>query len=108
MIKLDGGELYNNMVRNLFPSLRHSDYKIIYSVREFTIGEIKEIIKKHPQQLSLQERYLLSNTYETGSREFNDIYKLAVRMFPDDPTANLNASSIALNRHNWSCFNREW
>ena len=79
-----------------FPALRHSDYTVSYIVKGFSIEETKEIIKKYPQQLSLQEMYLLAQTYEKGSNEFNEVFDIAVRMFPDDPIANLNASSIAL------------
>ena len=37
-------------------------------------------------------------TYEAGSAEFVRLFDTAVRLFPDDPTANLNAASAALSR----------
>ena len=69
-----------------------------YTVRGFNVVETKEIIDKRPQLLSLQEMFLLAKTYEKGSSEYNEVFDVAVRMFPEDPTANLNASSIALNK----------
>lgn len=33
-----------------------------------------------------------------GSDEFNEVFDVAVRMFPDDPTANINAAAIELQR----------
>ncbi|SHE93352.1 OmpA family protein [Bacteroides luti] len=93
---LNAGESYQFMLHEYFPALRHSDYTVSYIVKGFSIEETKEIIKKYPQQLSLQEMYLLAQTYEKGSNEFNEVFDIAVRMFPDDPIANLNASSIAL------------
>jgi hypothetical protein len=37
--------------------------------------------------------YLVAQTYEPGSPEFNEVFDIAVRLFPDDETANLNAAS---------------
>ena len=42
--------------------------------------------------------YLVAQTYEKGSNEFNEVFDVAVRMFPDDPTANINAAAIELQR----------
>lgn len=95
---LNAGEPYRYMLNNWFPSLRHSDYTVNYIVRGFSVVEAKEIIGKRPQQLSLQEMFLLAQTYKKGSDEFNEVFEIAVRMFPEDPTANLNASSIALSK----------
>jgi hypothetical protein len=95
---LNVGIPYLFILQNWFPALRHSDYKVNYTVRGFSVVETKEIINKRPQLLSLQEMFLLARTYEKGSSEYNEVFDVAVRMFPEDPTANLNASSIALNK----------
>ncbi len=95
---LNVGIPYRFILQNWFPALRHSDYKVSYIVRGFSVVETKEIINKRPQLLSLQEMFLLAKTYEKGSSEYNEVFDVAVRMFPEDPTANLNASSIALNK----------
>ena len=42
--------------------------------------------------------FLVAQTYEKGSNEFNEVFDVAVRMFPDDPTANINAAAIELQR----------
>ena len=63
-----------------------------YYVRPFTVDEAREIIRTKPQQLSLEEMYALAQTYEPGTPRFNEVMETAVRMFPDDPTANLNAA----------------
>lgn len=99
---LNGGEPYRFILQNWFPALRHSDYKVNYIVRGFSVVETKNIIDKRPQLLSLQEMFLLAQTYEKGSEEFNEVFDIAVRMFPEDPTANLNAASIALNKRDLS------
>lgn len=55
-------------------------------------------LKTKPQQLSLQEMFLVAQTYEPGSPEFNEVFDIAVRLFPDDETANLNAACTDLQK----------
>jgi len=56
------------------------------------VEEAKALLYTKPQQLSLEEMFLVAQTYEPGSKEFNEVFEIAVRMFPDDPTANLNVA----------------
>ena len=67
-------------------------------IRGFNVDEAKEVIKTRPQNLSLQEMFAVAQTYEPGSEEFNHVFDVAVRMYPDDPTANLNAANALLER----------
>ena len=89
---------YAVILNDIYPRLRHSDYTVSYTVRPFSVEEAKQILKARPQQLSLQEMYLVAQTMEAGSAEFNEVFDIAVRMFPDDPTANLNAACADLQR----------
>ena len=50
--------------------------------------------------------YLVAQTYEPGSPEFNEVFQIAVRMYPDDPTANLNAACAALSVENYDAARR--
>ena len=86
------------MLDNIFPALRHSDYEVSYTIRPFTVEEASQLIKTKPQQLSLNEMFLVAQTYEPGSADFNEVFEVAVRMYPEDETANLNAAVIALRR----------
>lgn len=83
---------YRVMLDSWYPALRHSDYVVSYSVRPFSVEEAKEIMKTKPQQLSLEEMFMVAQTYEPGSREFNEVMATAVRMYPDNQTANINAA----------------
>lgn len=89
---------YHYIMSEIYPRLRHSDYTVTYTVRPFDIEEAKVILKTKPQQLSLQEMYLVAQTYEPGSPEFNEVFDIAVRLFPDDETANLNAACTDLQK----------
>lgn len=91
-IKSTYPEDYRFMLNTWYPALRHSDYVVTYRVRPFSVEEAKEILKTKPQQLSLEEMFLVAQTYEAGSPEFNDVMETAARMFPNDETANINAA----------------
>lgn len=88
---------YAFLLKEVYPGLRHSDYVVRYQVREFNdIEEIKRLIKTSPSKLSLNEMYLAAKEMEPGSEEFRETFDIAVRMFPADPVANLNAANIAM------------
>ncbi|MDR2389020.1 MAG: DUF3868 domain-containing protein [Tannerellaceae bacterium] len=93
---LGGGAVYQRLLQEFYPRLRRVVSRIEYTVRGFNIEEAKQIIKVHPQQLSLNEMFLLANTYPEGSKEFISVFETAVRIFPNDPVANLNAAASAL------------
>ena len=92
---LNGGSSYKILLRD--PSLRHSDYRVNYHIRNFSVDEAKQIIQSDPSKLSLNEMFLVAETYETGSEPFNEVFEVAVRMYPDDPVSNLNAAISAIN-----------
>lgn len=98
-IKKNYPEEYAFLLREVYPSLRHSDYTVEYEVTTYTDPEqIKALLRTQPQKLSLQEMFLAAQTLEPGSDEYNEVFEIAVRMFPDDPVANLNAANTALAR----------
>ena len=87
------------LLKEVYPGLRHSDYAVKYEVRTYTdINEIKRLIKTQPQKLSLNEMYLAAQDMKLGSEEYNETFEVAVRMFPDDEVANLNAANAAMGR----------
>lgn len=91
---------YAYLLREVYPGLRHSDYAVQYEVRAYTdLEEIKRLIKTQPQKLSLNEMFLAAQEMEPGSEEYNTTFETAVRMFPDNPIANLNAANTAMRRN---------
>lgn len=99
LMKLNGGVPYRILLKNVFPSLRVAICKVNYNVKNFSVDEAKEVLKKRPQNLSLNEMFLVANTYTQGSQEFIDVFETAVRMFPENETANLNAAASAILRN---------
>ena len=93
-------EEYKFLLQTVYPGLRHSDYTIEYSIRQFTdVNEIKDLLRTAPQKLSLNEMFLLAQTLEPGSEEYNNVFETAVRMYPMDEVANLNAANSAMSRN---------
>jgi len=95
---LNSGTVYKYILAGIFPSLRRSEYHVDYTVREFSAEEGRDIIKTHPEQLSLNEMFAVANTYKVGSEDYDHVFETAVKMFADDPVANLNAANIALQK----------
>lgn len=94
--KVAGGEPYRYLLNEIYPALRHSDYKVNYTIRPLTVEESKELIYSDPKQLSLDEMFQVAQTYDKDSQEFREVFEIAVRMYPDDPVSNLNAANSAL------------
>lgn len=97
-LKRVAGSTYTYLLHNFYPALRHSDYTVHYTIRNFTTEEAKELLYTDPRQLSLEEMFRVAQTYETGSKEFCEVFEIAVRLYPDDPACNLNAANTALTR----------
>ena len=90
---------YQFLLREVYPGLRHSDYTVEYVVRAYTdIEEARRIWRTAPGKLSLNEFYRVAESYPAGSDEYNEVFETMVRLYPDDATANLNASNVAMSR----------
>lgn len=90
---------YPWLLENVYPTLRHTDYKITYVIRQYLdVEEIKRVMKSNPGNLSQNELFMVAASLPEGSREREDVFDLAVRLFPDSDVANLNAANSAMNR----------
>ncbi|BFK94938.1 DUF3868 domain-containing protein [Alistipes onderdonkii] len=101
LMALKGGTPWRYMLREMFPSLRKVTVTVDYDVRNFDAEEAKAVVKTRPQNLSLNELYLVANTYEPGSEDFNSLFETAVRLYPESVTATVNAAVAALERRDF-------
>ena len=97
---LQGGEPYREMLRTIYPGLRSAVCVVDYVIKGFELDEAVEVFKTRPQNLSLNEMYLVANTLDPGSQAFIDVFEVAVRMYPEDEMANLNAAVASLQNGN--------
>lgn len=99
VIKSRYPEEYRFMLQNFYPGLRHTNYKVTYVIRTYNDPEeILKVMNEQPQKLSQNEFYVAANKLEPGTDEFTDVFETAVRMFPEDTVANLNAANAAMRR----------
>ena len=96
--QLRGGMPYQYLLRNVYPRLRVAVCKVNFNVKNFDVEEAKEVIKTRPQNLSLNEMFMVANSYPAGSQEFVDVFEVAVRMYPENEIANMNAAAAAILR----------
>lgn len=88
---------YAFLLKNVYPSLRHTDYYIHYVIRQFTsVEEIKEVLARDPRNLSLNEFYIVAKSLEPGSEEFFRLIEQARAYNEKNPMANLNAANAAM------------
>lgn len=92
------GEAHRYLIDNVYPQLRRTEYTVNYEVRNFNLDEARQLVKTQPQKLSLNEMYTVANSYEKGSKDYNEVFDVAVKMFPNDELANLNAAYTAIDR----------
>ena len=100
-------EQYAFLLAEVYPALRHSDYKIDYTIRSYSDPkEIIEIMYTKPQNLSLEEFFTAARTLDPGSQTYNDLFETAVRMYPNSEAANLNAAASAITRGDYASAQR--
>ncbi len=92
---------YAVLLHQIYPWLRHSDYKVTYAIRTYTdINEIRRVYQVDPSRLRNVDFYTLAQTYPVGSSDYCNVFATAVEVYPDDPMLNLNAANIELGRGN--------
>ena len=95
---LNGGAPFRELVSDagLYAKVRRTDYAFRYTVRGFNLEEARERIKTNPKLLSLNEMYLVADSYSIGSKEYDEAFRIAAKYFPDEPIALVNAAAAKL------------
>lgn len=85
------------LVKEVFPGLRRTDYKVGYTVRSYTtVEEARKIMETRPWNLGVNEFFLAAQGYEKGSEGFNRVFATASRYCPDNEVVNINVASAAM------------
>ena len=98
--KVAGGRPYKIIYEEIYPKLRRVVCEVNYTVKDFSLEEAKANLRTAPQLLSLNEMYIVANTYDAGTPDFLKVFEIARDEFPDDPVANLNGAAAALSKNN--------
>lgn len=89
-------ESYRILLKECYPGLRRTDYRIDYRIRGFDVDEARELLRIRPEKLSLHEMFAVAQTYLAGSAEFAEVFETAAKLYPDDPVVNLNLANVLL------------
>lgn len=98
--KLSNGETYRTLLYNFYPKLRRTEYTIAYVVRPFNVEEAKEIIKTKPKLLSLNEMFLVAQSYPSNSKDFREVFDIATRLYPESDIAIINSAAADIEGRN--------
>lgn len=93
LMKLSGGTTYQAMLREYYPKVRRTEYTVSYVARAFSVEEGREVIKTNPKLLSLNEMYLVGQSYPADSKEFKEVFDIATRLYPNEPIAIINSAA---------------
>ncbi len=96
LMDMQGGAPYKEMLAEMFPQLRRSDYEVKYTVIPFTVEQGRVTIKTTPSLMSLNEMFLVAQSYPKESPEYNEVFAIAAKVYPQNDIANLNAAANAL------------
>ena len=92
---IDGGKIYNALLREVYPKLRLVEYTVSYTVVPFSVEQGREIIRTRPDKMNHNEMYQVAVSYGKGSDEYNRIIRMIADRFPSDRIANNNAVIVA-------------
>lgn len=87
---------YDFMLRTWYPRLRVTEITVEGSRPKYTVAQAKSMMQSAPEQLSLDDIYMVALTYERGSREWDEVILFAVERFPLSPEARVNAANVAM------------
>ncbi len=93
-----GGRVYRYLLNDVYPGLRRTDYKIEFTVPQFTVERGRQLINTKPTMLSQFEIYQIANSYPKGSPEFVRAIEIGLTIYPNDPISIINAAAVALER----------
>ncbi|MBP1594326.1 MAG: hypothetical protein H6Q12_1344 [Bacteroidetes bacterium] len=98
LMGLSGGTPYKYLAEKIFPQVCRVEYDINYSQETVDTSTGRLLLQTRPSSLNLSEFFAVANSYPKGSKEYNDVFDLAARLFPDSPEANINAAAVALTK----------
>lgn len=81
-----------------FPLLRCTQFTINTRLKPLADDKLAEVIHANPEMMSLNQMMRVARLYPEGSREFNDVINIALRYYPKDEAANLNAAVAEISR----------
>ena len=92
-------QIYERLLNEMYGPLRRNEYRIEYNVRNFNLEEARQLLRKSPKLLSLNEMYQVAGSYGKGTAEYNEAMDIAARTYPENPVALGNAAVTKLEQN---------
>ncbi len=99
-MRKDAAEGFAYVLKDGFPSLRCTNYTVIYTVRPFTLEESERVFETRPINLNLNEIYRLADKYAGNEDKYYSIIRKAYTLYPNDSYINLTMAYLAIKRGN--------
>ena len=97
-MRREAADGYTYALRNVFPSLRCTNYTVIYTVRPFTLEESERVFETRPINLNLNEIYRLAEKYANNQEKYYSVIRKAYMLYPNDSYINLSMSCYAIKK----------
>lgn len=88
-------EIYVRLLNEMYGPVRRNEYRIEYNVRHFDLEEGKQMIKTHPELMSVSEIQQVADSYGKGSDAYITSLLAGARTYPENVTA-VNNAALAL------------
>ena len=105
-IKRQFPQRYQQLLADVYPGLRHSDYVIQYSIRPYTLEESRSVYRTNPEDLSMAEFVALANDAGMDTPEGRAIVYKAAEMLPNNSRAVLLAAQTAVGQNDFALAER--
>lgn len=90
--------IYRTIYERYYPYLRHNDYVVSFTVRNFSVEEGRRIILEKPLRLSAAEAYQVAMSYPEGSPERLRSMQIAAATFDRDEATLHNLAVELMSR----------
>lgn len=97
-MRKEASEEFMYVLRNVFPSLRNTNYTVVYTVRPFTLEESERVFETRPVNLNLNEIYRLADKYANDREKYYSIMRKAYMLYPNDSYINLTMACLAIKK----------
>lgn len=83
---------YRYLIDELYAPLRRNDYRIEYTVRNFTPEEARQMLEVRPDLLSAAEMQRVADSYGRNTDSYRKALDTALRTYPDNVALRYNAA----------------
>lgn len=95
-------EDYQYLLDELYAPLRRNDYRIEYTVRNFTPEEARQMLETRPDLLSAAEMQRVADGYGHGSENYRKALRTALRTYPDNVAIRHNLALAEVEAGNYA------